>query len=112
MCVCAGGTREEKWNAVFFPNGVGRRDRRTGSKNNEGSTAAAIGAPRNVKRSAAAAGLDAMRTQPRDLAKGSGEEGNHDAAGEVFFRACVLRHFFSLGFFARPSPTHRQCWEV
>jgi hypothetical protein len=93
MCVCAGGTRKEKWNAVFFPNGVGRRGRRTGSKNNEGSTAAAIGAPRNVKRSAAAAGLDAMRTQSRDLAKGSDGEGNDDAAGEVFFRACMLRHF-------------------
>jgi len=93
MCVCAGGTRKDKWNAAFFPNGVGRRGRRKGSKNNEGSAAAAIGAPRNTKRNAAAAGLDAMRTQSRELTKGSDEEGNDETADEVFFRACVLRHF-------------------
>jgi hypothetical protein len=79
---------------------MGRRGRRTGSKNNEGSAAAAIGAPQNAKRSAATAGLGAMRTQSRELAKGSDEEGNDVAFGEVFFRACVLRHFCSLGFFA------------
>jgi len=90
--VCRGNSEGEA-ERRFFPNGVGRRDRRKGSKNNEGSAAATIGAPRNTKRNAAAAGLDAMRTQSRELAKGSDEEGNDETADEVFFRACVLRHF-------------------
>jgi hypothetical protein len=93
--VCRGGELGRgNGTPLFFPIGVGQRGRRTGSKDNEGSAAVAIGAPWNTKRSAAAAGLGAMRTQPRELAKGSDEESNDAAVGEVFFRACVLGHFF------------------
>jgi hypothetical protein len=89
MCVCAGGTRKEKWNAAFFPNGVGRRGRRKGSKNQD--KAAAIGLERgSKKRSAAAASMAATAQQSITLQRDSDDEGGDAAVHEVTLFVCFV----------------------
>ena len=89
MCVCAGGTRKEKWDAAFFPNGVGRRGRRKGSKNQ--GKAAAVGLERQSrKRSAAAASMAATAQQSMALQRDSDDEGSDAAVDEVTLFVCFI----------------------